>query len=104
MKPQSQFSQPRLHRGDAAPVGSRSKHPVADYAYHAKSAEFRAANDGLHLSPPALSPSFRDLSSEFLATEMKRDYAGEAFFFAIMVGVSAWPIVSMIQALGPLVK
>jgi hypothetical protein len=104
MKPLSQISQPRLHRGDAAPVALRSTHPVTDYGYHAKSAEFRGANDRLQLSPPTLSPSFRDLSSDFLATEMKRDYAGEAFFFAIMVGVSAWPIVSMIQALGPLVK
>ena len=104
MKPLSQISQPRLHRGDAAPVALRSNQPVTDYRYHANSADLRAANDRIRLSPPVLSPSFRDLSSEFLATEMKRDYAGEAFFFAIMVGVSAWPIVSMIQAWGPLVK
>lgn len=104
MKPLSHISQPRLHRGDAAPVALRSKHPVTDYRYQANTANLRAGNEHLRLSPPVLSPKFRDLSSEFLATEMKRDYAGEALFFAIMVGVSAWPIVSMIQALGPLVK
>ena len=104
MKPLSQISQSRLHRGDAAPVALRSKHPVTDYRYHANSADLRGRNERIQLVPPVLSPSFRDLSSEFLATEMKRDYAGEAFFFAILVGVSAWPIVSMFQALGPLVK
>jgi hypothetical protein len=82
----------------------RSKHPVTDYRYHAKSADLRAANDRLQIVPPALSPSFRDLSSDFLATEMKRDYFGEAFFFAIIVGVSAWPIVSMMQAIAQLAK
>jgi hypothetical protein len=35
---------------------------------------------------------------------MKRDYLAEASFFAVFVGVSAWPIVSMIQALGHLAK
>jgi hypothetical protein len=51
-----------------------------------------------------LSPSFRDLSREFLGTEMKRDYLSEVFFFAIIVGVSAWPIVTMVRALADLVK
>jgi hypothetical protein len=79
-------------------------HPVTDYHFHAPAGELRGANDGLHLTPPALAPSFRHLSSEFLATEMKRDYLAEASLFAIFVGVSAWPIVSMIQALGQLAK
>ena len=35
---------------------------------------------------------------------MKRDYAAEAFFFAIIVGISAWPIVLMFQALVQLGK
>jgi hypothetical protein len=45
------------------------------------------------------STSLRHLSSRFLATETKRDYVLEALCFVIMVGVSAWPIVSMVQAL-----
>lgn len=104
MKSLSQISALKSHRGEQAPVGLRPKHPVTDYHYHAQSGELRAANDRRKLSPLALAPSFRDLSSEFLATEMKRDYVAEALFFAVMVGVSAWPIVSMVQALGPLVK
>jgi hypothetical protein len=35
---------------------------------------------------------------------MKRTYVGEALFFAIIVGVSAWPIVSMVRALSVLMK
>lgn len=100
MKPLSQISaQRRSYRGEEAPAGLRQEHPVTDYHYHAKSGDLRAPKNRIKLVPPALAPSFRDLSSEFLATEMKRDYVAEALFFAIIVGVSAWPIVSMIKAL-----
>jgi len=75
-----------------------------DYHFHAPAGDLRAANNRLQLAPPALPPSFRHLSSEFLATEMKRDYLAEASFFAVFVGVSAWPIVSMLQALAQLAK
>ena len=104
MKPLSQISALKSHRGEQAPAGLRPTHPVTDYHYHANGGDLRGANDRRKLSPPALSPSFRHLSSKFLATEMKRDYVAEALFFAVIVGVSAWPIVSMFQALGPLVK
>jgi hypothetical protein len=100
MKPLSQISrQPRLHRSEEAPVAARSAYPVTDHHYHANRGVLRAADARLKLAP-----SFRDLSSDFLATEMKRDYLAEAAFFAIIVGVSAWPIVSMFQALSLLVK
>ena len=105
MKPLSQISaQPRSHRGEEGPVGLHSRHPVTNYYFHAPESDLRAGNDRRQIAPPALTPSFRDLSSEFLATEMKRDYLVEALFFALMVGVSAWPMVSMIQALAQLVK
>jgi hypothetical protein len=68
-----------------------------DVQYHAASANFRAASDRLKVSPP--SPSFRDLSREFLGVEMKRDYLAEAFCFLILASLSAWPIVSMVRAL-----
>ena len=105
MKPLSQLSaQRRSPRGEETPTGLRSKHPVTDYHFHAPAADLRGANDRLHLAPPVLAPSFRHLSSEFLATEMKRDYLAEASFFAVFVGVSAWPIVSMLQAVAQLAK
>jgi hypothetical protein len=82
----------------------RLKHPATDSCYHAATGDLRAGNERFKTTSPLLAPSFRDLSSEFLAAEMKRNYVLEALFFAIIVGVSAWPIVSMIQALSELMK
>ncbi len=81
------------------PAGLRSNLPVTDYNYQATSSDFRVATDRLQQSAPAPSPSIRQLSSEFLSGEMKRDYVAEAACFIIMVTVSAWPIVSMVRAL-----
>jgi hypothetical protein len=100
MKPLSQISHERKsHRGEEMPVGLYPKHPVTDCHYHATGGDFRVANARLKQSTPALSPSFRQLSSKFLADEMKRDYLTEAVCFAIMISVSVWPIVSMVRAL-----
>jgi hypothetical protein len=105
MKPLSQISRQLTSLGDEqAPTGSQVKYPVTDCHYHAAGADLRAANDRSKLSPPLLAPSFRDLSSEFLAVETKRTYVAEALFFAVIVGISAWPIVAMVQALSHLVK
>ena len=73
----------------------RPNHPATDFAYQATGSDFRVA-------PPRLHPSrssFRNLSRDFLAREMKRDYLAEAACFVIMVSLSAWPIVSMVRAL-----
>lgn len=51
---------------------------------------------------PVFAPGFRDISNEFLGAETKRNYVAEVLFFAVIVGVSAWPIVSMLQALARL--
>ena len=76
------------------PVGLRLTRPATDFHYQATGGDFRGGNNRLQRS----TPSFRDLSSEFLAAEMKRDYLAEAFCFLIIVGVSAWPIVTMVRA------
>ena len=56
------------------------------------------------LSRPVLAPGFRDLTNEFLGAETKRTYVAEVLFFAIIVGVSVWPIVSMVQTLAQFMK
>lgn len=105
MKPLSQISrQLRSLRGEEPPIGAPLNHPVTDCHYHAAVADLRAANGRLKFSRPSQAPSFRDLSNEFLAREMKRNYIAEAAFFAIIVGVSAWPIVMMVRALSGLMK
>jgi hypothetical protein len=106
MKPLSQFSaQRRSHRGEETPIGRPSaQHPVINYHFQSPPGDLRGRNDRLHISPSELARSFRHLSSEFFAKEMKRDYLAEASFFAVIVGISAWPIVSMLQALEQLSK
>ena len=100
MKPTPQISrQFGSHRGEQLPLGLRSTHPVTDYNYQTTSSDLRVATDRLQQSTPALSPSLRQLSGEFLSGEMKRDYLAEAACFVIMITVSAWPIVSMVRAL-----
>ena len=100
MKPTPQISrQFGSHRGEHLPAGSRPKLPLIDYNYQATGNDFRVGNDRHQQSTPALSPSFRQLSSEFLSGEMKRDYLAEAACFVIMISMSAWPIVSMVRAL-----
>ena len=63
-----------------------------------------SGNKDGRLSPPAFAPGFRNLSYEFLGAETRRNYVAELFFFAIIVGVSVWPIALMVQALGELLK
>ena len=73
----------------------RLNHPATDFAYQATGGDFRVATTRLQPS----TPSFRNLSKDFLAEEMKRDYLAEAVCFLIIVSLSAWPIASMVQAL-----
>jgi hypothetical protein len=95
MKPQSQISRQfgSRHREEIA-GGLPPKHPASDFHYQTSGTDFRVANRPVR---PSLA-SFRDLSKEFLGAEMKRDYLSEAICFLIIVGVSAWPIVSMVRA------
>lgn len=77
------------------PARPRLPYPATDFAYQATGADFGIANDrARHSAAP-----FRHLSQDFLAEEMKRDYVKEAVCFLIIVGLSAWPIASMVQAL-----
>jgi hypothetical protein len=96
MKPQSQISrQLGSHRAEEMPLAQPLNHPATDFAYQATGGDYRVATTRLQHS----APSFRNLSKDFLAEEMKRDYLTEAVCFLIMVSLSAWPIASMVQAL-----
>jgi hypothetical protein len=105
MKPNSQISR-QLKRLDQEGSSSRlrSTHPLTDYHFHAPASEMQSDGSSRKLPRPVFAPGFRDLSNEFLGAETKRNYVAEVLFFAIIVGVSAWPIVSMVQALAQLTK
>ena len=103
MKPISHISQqPSRLDGEPSPSRQHSKQPLTDYHFHTD--EMAGGGKDGRLSPPVFAPGFRDLSNEFLGAETRRTYVAEVLFFAIIVGVSAWPIVSMVQALGQLLK
>ena len=105
MKSLSQTSrqQGRL-RGEESLVGSRLKHPHTDCQFHAAGSEVKSGGSSHKITRPVFAPGFRDLSNEFLATEAKRNYVAEALFFVVIVAVSTWPIVSMMQAMAQLPK
>ena len=105
MKSLSEISRkPGRVRGEQSPGGLRRKHPLTDYHFHTASSELRSGGSSHKLTRPVFAPGFRDLSNEFLGTEAKRNYVAEVLFFAIIVGVSTWPIVSMVRALAQLMK
>jgi hypothetical protein len=105
MKSQLQISHlPRSRRGETRPGRTAAKFPVTDYQYLRTTAEFPGHASSVKGATPGRIPSFHRLSHDFIASEMKRDYFSEAAFFAIIVGISAWPIVSMVHAMGALVK
>jgi hypothetical protein len=83
----------------------RSTQPLTDYHFHAANDRPASGTASNHkLARPVFAPGFRDLSNEFLGAETKRNYVAEVLFFAIIVGVSVWPIVTMVQALALLMK
>jgi hypothetical protein len=105
MKSLPQISrQPRRLRGEQSLVGLRPKHPWTDYQFQAAGGKMKSGGSSHKITRPVFAPGFRDLSNEFLGTEAKRDYVAEALFFAIIIGVSAWPVVSMVRALAQLTK
>jgi hypothetical protein len=103
MKPTSHISSHLGRRsGERSPARLRSNQPLTDY--HFQTGETSGGRKDGRLSPPVFAPGFRDLSNEFLGAETRRNYVAEVLFFAIIIGVSAWPIASMVQALAQLVK
>jgi len=105
MKPNSQISrQPSRPDEERSLSRPHSNHPRTECHYHSPASEIPSAGSSRKLSRPVFAPGFRDLSNEFLGTETKRNYVVEVLFFAIIVGVSAWPIVAMVQALGHLIR
>jgi hypothetical protein len=107
MKPTSQITrQPGRHDDERSSSLSRSHstHPRTDCHFHASVSEGQSTGSSHKVTRPAFAPGFRDLSNEFLGAETKRNYVAEVLFFAIMVGVSTWPIVSMVRALAELTK
>jgi hypothetical protein len=105
MKPTSQISrQPGRLGGERSSSQSHSSHPLTDYHFHAPASARQSADSSRKLTRPVFAHGFRDLSNEFLGAETKRNYVAEVLFFAVIVGVSTWPIISMVQAMAQFMK
>lgn len=105
MKPTSQITrQPRRHDEERSSSFAHSTHPRTDSQFHAPASAGQSTGDTRKVTRPVFAPGFRDLSNEFLAAENKRNYVAEVLFFAIIVGVSTWPIVSMFRTMAEFVR
>ena len=105
MKPDSNKSRKdRRSEGNNSP--SRRVRPLVDYSFHARTTELPAtgARNANRSKRSVIATNFRHLSAEFLGAETTRNYLAELLFFAIIAGVSAWPAVSVVQALAQLTK
>jgi hypothetical protein len=100
MKPKYEFRQASLSDTARSPGRPDPAHPPINYSYHASPAELPANRAQNHHGPKrsVLAARFRQISREFLGAETTRNYVIEFLFFAVITGVSAWPIVSMVRA------
>jgi hypothetical protein len=71
--------------------------PLTDYSFQ-PTMEGRTAT--LAAAPAAIrSRPIYKLSSEFFATETRLDYLAELSLFVLIIGIAAWPVMSMLACL-----
>jgi len=104
MKPRPQIS-PISHdfgMGDRFTTRPARKFPEIDFHFQ----ETPHQNEGFSGKAPRKfsAAGFHRLSSRYIARETNRHFLTDALVFGVIVGVSAWPIVSMIRAIAPLFR
>jgi len=77
--------------------------PLTDYQYQTSASSAGRAT-GKKTSAARELKTFRKLSTEFFATETPRDFIAELFFFILITGIAAWPIISSMVAITRLVR
>ena len=102
MKPTPQIS--HTQRAALHDKGARRKHPsfpLTDYNYR-PTAKNQVSSSVGRLATRL--PAFHKLSSEFFGAESSRDYIAELFFFILITGIAAWPVMSMLIAVTRLIR
>jgi hypothetical protein len=102
MKPTSQISD--TQRASRHNNRARRKHPsfpLTNYSYRPTAKNQVSSSAG---RPATKLPAFHKLSSEFFAAESSRDYIAELFFFILITGIAAWPVMSMLIAVTRLIR
>jgi hypothetical protein len=102
MKPTAQISHTRPASGhDNRARRKHPRFPVTNYNYRPTAKNQLNSSAG---RPATKLPGFHKLSSEFFAVESSRDYIAELFFFILITGVAAWPVMSMLIAVIRLIR
>ena len=102
MKPIPQIS--HTQRASRHDNRARRKHPsfpLTNYNYRPTAKNQVSSSAG---GPATKLPAFYKLSSEFFAAESSRDYIAELFFFILITGIAAWPVMSMLIAVTRLIR
>jgi hypothetical protein len=102
MKPTPQIS--HTQRAALHDNRARRKHPsfpLTNYSYRPTAKNQVSSSAG---RPATKLPAFHKLSSEFFAAESSRDYIAELFFFILITGIAAWPVMSMLIAVTRLIR
>jgi hypothetical protein len=77
--------------------------PLTDYQY--QTSALSAGRAIAKETPAELElKTFRKLSADFFASETPRDFIAELFFFVLITGIAAWPIISSMVAITRLVR
>ncbi len=83
------------------PQITRSQHagrsfPLTDYSFQAT---VEAPANTAAALPETKPRAFYKMSSQFFEAETHLDYIAELFFFILITGVAAWPVMSMLACL-----
>jgi hypothetical protein len=94
------------HKQRGSPCDNRAGHsrqsfPLTDYNYRPTAKNQMSSSVG---RPATKLPAFHKLSSEFFGAESSRDYIAELFFFILITGIAAWPVMSMLIAVTRLIR
>ena len=84
-------------RHDQRPRSRHTSRLAIDSNYHPNSEDLRTATRSLQTSP-----SFRELSQNFMNAEMKREYAAEGLFFGVIIALTGWSTVLLWRAVAGL--
>jgi hypothetical protein len=102
MKPAPQISSPKGQaRRELNPSQPPSSAPLTDYNFQGPAETSACSTISL---PGKKLHAFRIISRDFLGTEMTRDSSAELFLFALVAGISAWPVFLMIVAVTRMVR
>jgi hypothetical protein len=88
-----------MRRHDARTGRDLRRFPPTDYSLHATAGTITSFEHERATAPRPSLRDFRKISADFLAAETPRDYIAETAVLALVAGIAAWPIISMLIVL-----